>query len=344
VERLRRFPDPPRPRGGKNPIIAAGSTVIEASIVVCTHNRGPLLAETVESLLRQRFPSGRFEIIVVDNASTDETAEILAGLARRHPGEVRGVREETLGLSHARNRGLREARGRVIAFTDDDARACDRWLGSLVEACSREGVWCAGGPVRPMPGEALPEWITPPFHPYLALFDHGAQRKELHFDEYPRGVNIAFAREAFESVGTFSPAFGRRGASLLSYEEVELCWRIERLGRRILYVPEAEVFHLVAGERLTPAWFLRRFFWQGKSEAFFDLVHRGRRQVWIRLRGYSLFRRRASTSPASTNGSDLLRRCRRRSHLGYTVGAVEGWLTGVARRSRPIPLEGGASH
>ena len=205
---------------------------------MCTHNRGPLIEETIESLIAQDFPALAFEIVVVDNASRDATPDVLRMMERALSGRIRVVQEPVLGLSHARNRGICASRGEVIAFTDDDARVGPGWLRALVEACERPDVACAGGPVHATREGPLPTWLTPPFLPYLAVFDKGPEEVELSYNEYPRGVNIAFPRRSFREVGLFSTAFGRKGRALLSNEEIELCYRLERLGRRILYIPE----------------------------------------------------------------------------------------------------------
>jgi len=331
-----------RPREGQ---AERSPGALRASVIVCTHNGGALIEQTIESLVDQDCPAHEFEIVVVDNASTDSTPSQLRALSERHAGRIRVVREPVLGLSSARNRGICESRGNVIAFTDDDARAGRCWLRALVEACERPGVACAGGPVLAALEEPLPAWLTPPFLPYLAVFDKGPDEVELSYNEYPRGVNSAFPRHSFEEVGLFSTAFGRKGRSLLSNEEIELCYRLEQRGRRILYVPAAVVHHAIHSDRLTVDWFRRRFYWQGKSEAYFDLVHHGRRFVAERVMqlaraaiGERLRRRqRAAAGPV------LDRHYLSYTGLGYGMGAVHGSMTRVASRGRPAAYAGRAS-
>jgi GT2 family glycosyltransferase len=315
---------------------------LRASVIVCTHNGGELVEPTLESLVRQDFPGEAFEIVVVDNASTDATPGVVRGIAGRHPGRIRVVREPVLGHSSARNRGVLEARGEVIAFTDDDARPSPRWLRVLVDACEQPQVGCAGGPVRAVPGGSFPAWVTPPFLPYLALFDKGMEDVELSYNEYPRGVNMAYPRRSFREVGLFSTAFGLKGRSLLYYDEIELCYRLERLGRRILYVPDAEVHHVIHAGRLTVAWFRRRFYAQGKSEAYFDLVHHGRRLVIKRVREHGRFAWAERAAVRRGDPVDLHRDRRIWSCLGYAIGAAQGWMTGIPRRARPAPYDGQA--
>jgi glucosyl-dolichyl phosphate glucuronosyltransferase len=312
------------------------SAPLRASVIVCTHNGEAGIEPTLASLLRQDFPGEAFEILVVDNASSDATPQVVGGIARQHPGRIRVVREPVLGHSRARNRGVLSSRGHVIAFTDDDARVSPRWLGALVDTCEQPGVGCAGGPVRAGPGEPLPGWVVPQFLPYLALFDKGMAKIDLSYNEYPRGVNMAYPRRSFGEVGLFSTAFGLKGRSLLYYDEIELCYRLERSGRRILYVPDAEVTHAIHPGRLTIAWFKQRFYAQGRSEAYFDLVHRGGLFVLNRLKEHG----RIAAGPAGSAGAvDLQRHCRVWSALGYGVGAMQGWLTGIGHRARPAPFE-----
>ncbi len=104
------------------------SASLRASVIVCTHNGEGGIEPTLASLLRQDFPGEAFEILVVDNASSDATPQIVGEIARQHPGRIRVVREPVLGHSRARNRGVLSSRGHVIAFTDDDARVSPRWL------------------------------------------------------------------------------------------------------------------------------------------------------------------------------------------------------------------------
>src|SRR5262245_17255099 len=152
---------------------------------------------------------------------------------------------------------------------------------------------------------------------------------------------MAFPRQSFREVGLFSTAFGLKGRSLLYYDEIELCYRLERRGWRILYAPNAVVNHAIHPERLTPAWFRQRFYSQGKTEAYFDLVHCGRRRVAERLiRSGRLALTEAVCSGPASRAIDLSRLCRIWVSLGYGVGAVQGWMTGVSRRARPAPYDG----
>jgi len=305
-----------------------------ATVIVCTHNRGRWLSEGLPELLAQQLPAGRYEVLVVDNACSDDTPERVGDLLERYPGRIRYVREDRLGLSSARNAGIRHANGPIIAFIDDDAVPDQGWLASLVSAFDNPMVACAGGPVIPVVEGNLPPWYSPKLQTYISVFDKGSEPVPLTYNEYPRGVNIAFRKTVFQGVGLFSVSFGRKGRSLMSYEEIELCYRIERAGWTILYVPGASVRHTVHADRLSQDWFLRRFYWQGKSEAYFDLIHRGTRFIGQELLEHASFSRaRELMTSHASNSEDFYSLCRRQTWLGYLMGVVQGLLTAQPLRS-----------
>lgn len=251
------------------------SPVPFVTVVVCTRNRASKLAATLAAALGLDFPRNRWEIVIVDNASTDETAAIAGQIAEANPGWVRLVTEPRAGVSHARNTGVRESRGDVIAFLDDDAIPEPQWLQALVDALGWENVLAVGGPVEPLFEGPVPDWLTERFLPYLSAWDRGPEIRSLRYNDYPRGANMAFRRSVFETVGGFSPQLGRSGGSLLSGEETEFCLRIERAGGNLVYVPGARICHLTPTARLTPQWLRRRFRAQGLSEALIEWRHAG---------------------------------------------------------------------
>lgn len=296
-----------------------------------------MIANTVETLLAQTMPAKDFEILLVDNASTDSTPKVIAELEKRYPDRVRTVHEPVLGHSSARNRGVIASRGEVIACTDDDSHLAPDWLSLLVNACSRKDVWCAGGPALPKFDGKLPDWVTPRLQGYLSIWDKGDKEVELHYNEYPRGNNMAFPRAAFEAVGLFRRCFGRRGRILMSYEETELIWRIEKLGKRILFVPGAWNSHIIATDRVSRDWFERRFYWQGRGEANFDLIHQGLRFARQRCRRIAEDAAREAKAALAPDGDQVYARSFDRFRAGYSTGVTRGWLTALPLRARVKP-------
>lgn len=245
---------------------------IHCSVIICTYNRCSLLEKALRSLKEQSFPPGRFEIIVVDNNSTDDTATVVGACSADSPVEVYSLLETNQGLSHARNRGIQAARGEFVAFLDDDATAERTWLEKLLEGFGDPRTVCVGGRVVPAwqaPRSEWPEWLHERLIGFFSMVDHPDHR-DLHYPDYPAGTNIAFRKQALENTGMFNPRLGRIGESLLSMEETDLCLRLERAGHRIVYTPEAVVRHIVAEERLTRDWVRDRSRWQGISAALIE--------------------------------------------------------------------------
>ena len=299
--------------------MTAPETMVLATVVVCTRNRSSLLGEVGAAVLDQQLPAGDWELLIVDNASTDDTPEIARGVVALAPDRARLVVESEIGLSAARNAGFREARGEVVAFLDDDAFPDPGWLAGLVAALADpDGPMCAGGAVHPLFQGELPPWFRARFLPYLTVWDLGDEPVELRYNEYPRGANVAYRGEVFERYGGFSPHLGRKGKSLLSCEETELCLRIERDGRRVLYVPGAAVHHVTVADRITRPWLERRFRAQGASEAIVNWMHGG----WPAVqRGLAAHRRNARQAARERRwvGPELAS-CQRQAARGYLWG------------------------
>jgi glycosyltransferase involved in cell wall biosynthesis len=301
------------------------SSAPAASVVVCTRNRSSRLREACEAILRVDPPDGGWELLIVDNGSTDDTREIAEAVWLEAPDRVRVIDEPRVGLSSARNRGFRAAHGDVVAYIDDDAFPARSWLTSLMTAFDDPQVACAGGPVEPIFEGELPPWFQGRYLAYLTVWDPGARRFDLSYNEYPRGANMAFRSSVFSRFGGFSTHLGRKANSLLSCEETELCLRLERGGLRTVYIPEARVRHTTPVDRLTPRWMEDRFGAQGHSEAIIDWMHGGFGGL---VRGLNAHRMRAREASREQIGSDtLFLRCQSRALAGYRRGMVTAPIT-----------------
>jgi glucosyl-dolichyl phosphate glucuronosyltransferase len=260
---------------------------VKASVILPTKDRGALIDQTIDSLLQLDFERKEFEILLVDNCSSPENLRHLQNLQSIHSDQIRYVREPKLGLSNARNCGIAHAKGELLLFLDDDALVPPYWLANIVKYFDRDAaVYALGGKVIAQFTTPAPDWIDQRLGMYISNFDRGEQVEKLFYNEYPRGTNMAFRRTAFEKCGKFLDSFGRKGNSLMSYEEIELCYRLEEQGCEVIYVPDAEVFHLIRGDRLNQKWFQKRFYWQGRSEGLFELIHFGKSHVFKSLPGH----------------------------------------------------------
>ena len=242
------------------------------STVICTHNRSGLLAQALESLCHQSLPKDDYEVLVIDNASTDDTEAVTRSF-RDGRAHVTYLQEPVLGLSRARNLGLQEARGRYVAFLDDDAIAESGWLEEILAAFAEvePAPGCVGGKILPNWQLPRPFWLHDVLMRSLSVIDWA---DEAFFVEPPYflvGTNIAYDRSLVLKIGGFDENLGRIGKALLSNDEIELISRVKATGRLAYYTPKAVVSHLISRARLTKAWHFNRAKWQGISDG---LVHR----------------------------------------------------------------------
>jgi glycosyltransferase involved in cell wall biosynthesis len=238
------------------------------SVVIATCNRAAELRETLRSLAGLR-PGGPWELIVVDNNSTDETRAIVERTVDSFPTRLRYVFESEQGRSPALNAGIRLAQGDIVVTTDDDVRVDADWLDRAAEGLERLQCDYVGGRVLPVWGGPRPAWLPDRGGKHwavIALLDYGAQPIEFGI-KVPLGVNMAFRRGAFERAGLFDPQTGRKAGTLLGQEVREWCIRARAAGLRGFYVPELVVQHIIPASRLNRAYFRRWFYWRGVSRA-----------------------------------------------------------------------------
>lgn len=299
--------------------MSAGTTrappAVDVSVVICTFNRCAMLSDTLESWREVARDDVGVELIVVDNASTDATRQVVEAFAEQSHTPVRYVREPWPGLSRARNRGIRDARGGLIAFVDDDVYFDPGWLRSVYRAFRADpGVHCIGGRSLPAFEVAEPEWLSDRTLKYYGSTQSGDRCRTMVFPEHPYGVNMAFRREVFETLGGFRTDLGRKGTSLLSDEEKELFYRVDGAGMNVLYLPDAIIHHRVTAERVEPGWLLRRAYWQGISSVVFDKHIRRHSRLWLMRNVYRSVRSLAKH--VRKQHGDLDTRMQRRRLLG----------------------------
>lgn len=249
---------------------------IKASVVICTFNRVDHVQLAVESLTSQTVSTNDFEIIVVDNASSDKTPEVIKSLLPSI-ANLRYIREDQVGLSHARNRGTQESKGEIIVFLDDDAMAEPGFLAAHLLAFSQEPQPVAtGGRIYLRWPLKRPDWVPQSQESFYSGLDLGDEPGLLTFPKYPYGANMAINRNLLIEIGGFSVELGRRGRSLISGEERDLFLRISQLNELVMYVPNAVVHHYVLEERTERKWLLRRSLAQGRSDIAMSAIATGK--------------------------------------------------------------------
>ncbi|GAB1541441.1 glucosyl-dolichyl phosphate glucuronosyltransferase [Scytonema sp. NUACC21] len=239
------------------------------SAVICTHNRDLYLGAAIDSLLAQDF-AGDFEVVVVDNGSSDRTREVVE--QRSHDPRLKYVFEPVLGLSVARNTGAKIASGEILAYLDDDAEASPRWLQVLWSAYQdNPKLAIAGGKVTLLwpKGHYAPPWLSTGLAANLGAYDLGDNIVYISDPgSTPRGLNYSIRRSFLEEIGGFDTNLGRIGTKLLSHEELQMTELALERGMQVAYIPDALVAHNVAPERLQRSWFLNRGWWQGISDCY----------------------------------------------------------------------------
>jgi len=314
------------------------------SVVIGTYNRARLLKGTLEALGSQEVPDPlEWEIVVVDNNSSDTTPQVVTEFSRTTAIPVRYVFEPRQGLSHARNRGIEEARGSILAFTDDDVLPAPDWIRQLAAAIDRWNAHGVGGRILPRWSAAPPRWLTDNRRLLnrLAIMDFEASRLlALPLEPRPQvwGANMAFRRELFEKVGGFDPRLGIVGTKLFRGEETDLVSRALECGLRIAYDPVLTVFHRIGPHRMRKAYFRKLMFDHAQLEARLEPVVSGRAFLGAPLWSY----RAALTDFWRWVGLALLRRSEAfDQHLAWlsSVGRLSGyWQVG---RSRSLDRDSG---
>lgn len=242
------------------------------SVVICTRNRAALLEKCLLSLEGQSLMADAFEVLVIDNGSSDETPRILDKFAERLP--LAAIPEPVVGLSRARNTGWRAAHSDHIAFLDDDAMADPGWLASALHSFKTVQPFPAAmtGPIRLAWEQPAPQWLTPDIQGCLGRLDFGVGPRKFGGMETLFGANCFFHRRILERFGGFNERLGRLNTVLLSGEETLLQRQIENAGECLWYDPKASVRHWVPAERATPGWFYRRYYWGGISDYFMERI------------------------------------------------------------------------
>jgi GT2 family glycosyltransferase len=170
-------------------------------------------------------------------------------------------------LSHARNRGIVESKGRYVAFTDDDAIAEKKWVASLHQGLMKYGCECVGGKIFLKTEKELPVWLNKELWGFLGYLDYGDDYLNFDTDHYPFGGNMVFARKVFDRIGFFDPNYGRKGSIDFGGEEYELFTRFLASGGKGMYIPSAIVYHVIGPEKLQKQYFRKLHLRAGEQKA-----------------------------------------------------------------------------
>jgi len=200
-----------------------------------------MLPGCIASLRSQTYPQEAYEIIVVDNNSTDDTPQVIQRLNQQPGKQIRYVLEKKSGLMEARHAGARIARGDILAYTDDDAIADPGWIAALSKAYDEMDADCAGGKILIRWDRPPPKWVLK-YEGALAKIDLGSKMRLLEPPKEIYGPNFSIRKNRLFEIGGFNP--DQIGQYLIGDGETGLCHKVHAAGWRIVWVPDALVWHL----------------------------------------------------------------------------------------------------
>jgi len=262
------------------------------SIIVCTYNRVELLEKTLESLLAMKEPAADYEILVVDNNSTDGTRDAVYSKISQERASLSYIRERNAGLHNVRHRGAIEARGDIICYQDDDQMVDKLWLEAVVETFNTTDADLVGGKILPVYEVEPPQWIKQ----FVGVTDQGVRMGQLGLIDlgneikridpsYVWGGNYSIRKDVLFECGGFHP--DSMPSNLIKYRgdgETALSAAIKEKGYKAYYNPKACVYHYIPKERLTVEYFCKRMFCQGISDSFTQIRKDGNIQNPITLK------------------------------------------------------------
>jgi glucosyl-dolichyl phosphate glucuronosyltransferase len=249
--------------------------MIHLSVIIPTRNRSVLLDKTLKSISDQTFSADRFEVIIVDNGSTDETSAI----ANRYRGTLKNLKyfyEANPGLHVGRHCGLRESQGSILTYADDDIEAFPTWIEGIYESFLQEDVGIVGGKDVPLYEAPPPDWLNDlweinsygKFMSYFSLLDFGDEVMEIDPD-FVFGCNFSIRKSLLTQIGGFHP--DGVPDSQLKYRgdgETHVGRQVSKLGYKTMYNPKASVNHWVPKSRMNLSYIKKRAFMSGISQSY----------------------------------------------------------------------------
>ena len=312
----------------------------DVSVIITTRNRAAILGRTLESLEKQDLSGVEWEIIVVDNDSSDDTLSQLEVWKERLPLIPR--HEKKLGQNAARNNGLQIAQGGFFVFSDDDILFPTHWLKDIYSASQRWPDYAIfGGPIEPLFPEGTPDWMID--HPY-ASYAYGA-----FCPDYPEGPvegntvpfsgSLGIRARALEGM-SFSEAVGpQEGKNYIMGSETELLRRLQSKGEKFCFVPTAKVQHIIREDQIQMGWLFRRHFKAARSQVYHSP---DKDFTSARLWGVPRHLWRQLVIAKMRYGLSFLQSPRKRLEAGLHLHQIRGWMFAYREMgSKPLDSKSG---
>ena len=230
------------------------------TVIICTYNRAFILAECLNSLCEQIVPAEHYQLLIIDNNSTDNTRDLVLQFTGKI-SELQYIYEPIQGLAHARNRGLAEAQTEWVAFLDDDAKASPEWIQSILNTIDTGDFDCFGGPyIAWLRSGPRPVWMEENFGTYFGPGKYG-----ILGEHYIPGGNCAFKKNLAEVAGGFPKVLGMKAQKCAYGEETYLFRKMQENGAIMGFVPEMLIEHCVLEYKYTLRWRLEASFAKGRD-------------------------------------------------------------------------------
>ena len=244
------------------------------SVIVATYNRCHQLKNFLNSLVNQEFDkSFDYEVIIVDNNSTDDTKSVVTGFMNQFNGKLKYLLERRQAQAYALNKGIKEACGEIIAINDDDVILCKDWLKNINKYFKLyPDIAAIGGKILPKFECKVPPWLTLN-QPYLLkgalnYYDYGNKAFEIDKDKQFLGANVAIRSDVFKKHGLLSEKITKHGNRILIFPDTEFYHRIKNRGEKIMYAPDVFVEHVFDESRINKRYFKRWYYYTGISSVF----------------------------------------------------------------------------
>ena len=243
------------------------------NVILPTHNRSALLGRALDSLLVADAPSRlRVSVIVVDNNSTDDTADLVRSRFSDFGGRLSYLFERRPGKPYALNTGLAAATGDLVGFIDDDEEIDGGWYRCIDDAFADASLDYIGGRCLPRWAAEPPVWLGQRYRGVIGWVEGGMEPLDFGptFPGILTGGNAVLRRAVIQRVGSYSPALSRTPTRLMGAEDEHLYRRLLLLEAKGRYRPDLIIYHHVPAARLTKRYFRRWSFWCGVSRAVID--------------------------------------------------------------------------
>ncbi len=251
---------------------------MKLSIIIPTRNRAKLLDATLQSICKQTFKRADFEVIVIDNGSSDNTKEVTKSFGNKIQN-IKYFYEATPGLHVGRHKGLKEAKAEILVYADDDIDAFPTWLEGIWESFIDKNVALVGGNNLPKYEISPPMWVENlwnyneygKFNGHYSLIDFGNELKEIS-PYFVFGCNFSIRKKIVLEFGGFHPdGMPREKIKYRGDGESYISRMILEKGYKTIFNPKASVFHFVPKSRMTKDYLYHRGFIQGISDSYTEI-------------------------------------------------------------------------